>query len=369
MKSRLERPAPLPAATAPGRSHGLRGERDRLPALHGSRRDRAPHRAVAGLAPAAARIDRFRSINNVVDATNYVLREYGQPIHAFDATKVGGNEIRCGRARAGETLRLLDGRLVTLTPAVQVIADATKPDGARGGHGRARERRDGGDDVGGARIGRIRSGVTRGGARSMGVETDASIRFGQGVDPEGVALALDATARLLAEIGGGAIAAGVVDQWPGKRPERTVRLRLGRMRSLLGMEVEPDEATRALATLEIQPAGDWAPEGGDRAAGFRVPGFRRDLEIEEDLIEEVGRVIGYESVPALLRAAPVAATPEPPEARFAASALDAAGLGFDEVVGPALVGVIPEEAREGLGPDGVWELHESEEPRARSTSA
>ena len=222
-----------------------------------------------------------------MDATNYVLREYGQPIHAFDATKVGGNEIRVRRARASGALRLLDGRLVTLTPAVQVIADATKPMALAGVMG-GLERRDGGDDVGGARIGRIRSRRDARGRALDGRETDASIRFGQGVDPEGVALGLDATARLLAEIGGGAIAAGVVDQWPGKRPERTVRLRLGRMRSLLGMEVEPDEATRALATLEIQPAGDWAPEGGDRAAGFRVPGFRRDLEIEEDLIEGWG---------------------------------------------------------------------------------
>ncbi|MGE5179951.1 MAG: phenylalanine--tRNA ligase subunit beta [Bacteroidota bacterium] len=299
----------------------------------------------------------FRSINNIVDVTNYVLREYGQPIHAFDATKVGQNEIRVRRARQGESLTLLDGRVMALGPNVLVIADAQKPMALAG------------------IMGGIESGVsesttsvilesaqfdpklTRDASRALGVETDASTRFRQGIDPEGVALALDATARMLAEVASGSVADGVVDLWPGKVAPRAIRLRLGRASRLLGVPISRETAVHALGALEIRQEGSWSRDDGDEVGVFLAPRFRHDLEIEEDLVEEVARGIGYDAVPAKMGAAAPSTISEHPDVAFVARATDLLnGLGFDEVKGPALVGDIPPEAREGLPDEAIWEL-------------
>jgi len=305
----------------------------------------------------------FRSINNVVDATNYVLREWGQPIHAFDASKVGENEIRVRRAVAGESLTLLDGRKVSLHPGVLLIADRDRPLALAG------------------IMGGLDSGVTatttsvvlesawfdpsltKAAARSLALETDASIRFGQGVDPVAVADALDATARLLAETAGGAVAEAKVDAWPGRRDPTRVRLRRGRMGRFLGMPVSAEAAVRALETLDIRPVGDWVREDGDEVGTFEAPSFRHDLAIEEDLIEEVGRVLGYDEIPATLRSGGVPPAPRPLEVDLADRiAALACGLGFDQAIGPALVGTIPVEARDGISNGDIWEL---QNPKSR----
>jgi phenylalanyl-tRNA synthetase beta chain len=305
----------------------------------------------------------FRSINNVVDVTNYILREYGQPIHAFDAERVGGGAIRVRRARGGERLTLLDGRDVELGPHVQVIADAASPMALAGIMGGLES---GVRDTTTAVVlesAEFNPRLTREAARALGIETDASIRFGQGVDPEAVALALDATARMLAEVAGGTVAEAVVDQWPGREPQRSIALRIDRARRLLGLDVAPEAASRALATLEITQDGAWAREGEETVGRFLVPRFRRDLSIEEDLIEEVARGLGYDAIPAASDSAPVLALPESAEIAFAASIVDrVVGLGFDEAIGPALVGAIPAEAREGVGDEAIWEL---QNPKSR----
>jgi phenylalanyl-tRNA synthetase beta chain len=302
----------------------------------------------------------FRSISNVVDVTNYVLREYGQPIHAFDQAKVGGNEIRVRRALRGESLTLLDGRKVQLGPHVQVIADASVPMALAGIMGGLESGIGPGTTAVILESAQFDPKLTREAARSLGVETDASIRFGQGVDPDAVALALDATARLLAEVAGGAVMERGVDLWPGRAEPRLISLRLSRARRLLGIDVTPEQAVRALASLEIVlagPEGGWKGEADDVAGAFLAPRFRRDLEIEEDLIEEVARGLGYDAIPAALGPISVATLPEPPEIAFNAALVDrAVGLGFDEVLGPALVGAIPGEAREGLSDGDIWEL-------------
>src|SRR5688572_822345 len=299
----------------------------------------------------------FRSISNVVDVTNYVLREYGQPIHAFDASRVGGSEIRVRRARAGESLTLLDGKKVALGPHVQVIADAVVPMALAGIMG-------GLESGVGSNTGAVilesaefDPKLTRAAARALGVETDASTRFGQGVDPDGVAFALDATARLLAEIAGGTVVDGVVDLWPGKREPRAIPLRVARTRRLLGIDVAPDAAVRALASLEIRQQGQWTRGADGETGTFLVPRFRRDLEIEEDLVEEVARGLGYDAIPAAMGAVSAVSLPEPAEIAFGSSVVDrAVGMGFDEVIGPVLVGAIPDETRDGIPDEAVWEL-------------
>lgn len=300
----------------------------------------------------------FRSINNVVDATNYVLREYGQPIHAFDASKIGGSRIVVRRARAGERLTLLDGRDMALAPAHLVIADASKPMALAGVMG--------GIDSGVTdttadvvlESAQFDAMLTRETARSLGIQSDAAARFAQGVDPEGVAHALDTAARLLAETAGGTVLQALADRWPGRAEPATLSLRHGRLARLLGVEVEPERALQALATLGIEATGPWSSRNGDMVATFRIPSFRKDLEIEEDLVEEVGRVIGYDAIPARVRAMPLPPrAPELAPERIADRIVDAAcGLGFHEALNTVLVGAIPPEAREGIGDDEIWEL-------------
>ncbi|MGE5176208.1 MAG: phenylalanine--tRNA ligase subunit beta [Hyphomicrobiales bacterium] len=305
----------------------------------------------------------FRSINNVVDATNYVLREYGQPIHAFDATRIGGGEIRVRRARPGEKLTLLDDREVTLNEAVQVIADRDRPMALAGVMGgRETGVTDGTTSVV-LESAYFDPGVTRNGAASLGVETDASIRFGQGVDPVAVALALDATARLLAEVAGGTVAASVADAWPGRREPARVRLRLGRMERLLGFPVDGPRTTRALASLGIEQDGAWSRESGDEAAWFRVPPHRYDLAIEEDLIEETVRVVGYDTIPTAFVPTTIAASAPPADTILLRRIAEASvGLGFHEAITHVLVGEIPPEAREGVADDEIWSI---QNPKSR----
>jgi len=305
----------------------------------------------------------FRSINNVVDATNYVLREFGQPIHAFDATKVGGNAIRVRRAKAGERLTLLDGREVALTPSHLVIADSKVPMALAGVMGGLPS---GVTDATTAVVlesAQFDPALTRATARSLSIASDAADRFAQGVDPEAVASALDATARLLAEVAGGTVARERIDLWPGRTERPEIALSLHRLVRLLGLPVDKDAATRALQSLGIEAAAPWKKRDGDEVASFRVPTYRRDLEIEEDLIEEVGRVIGYDSIPGRLRVVSTGTEPEAGSSPFDNHIADILrGFGFHEALCPALVGEIPPEARYGIEDSEIWEI---QNPKSR----
>ena len=299
----------------------------------------------------------FRSISNVVDATNYVLREHGQPIHAFDAAKIGGFAIVVRRAKAGERLTLLDGREMKLDPSHLVIADRSTPMALAGVMG--------GLDSGvtDATVDVVLesavfdASLTQATARSLGIATDASARFIEGVDPVGVERALDTTARLLAEIAGGTVAHEPVDQWPGRKEHMPIPLSRRRVERLLGLSLDTTAITSALATLEIEPAGSWTMTDGDEVAPFRAPSYRHDLAIQEDFIEEVGRAVGYDAIPLRLVAAPSGPDLVRTDALVAERLLDlATGLGFQEALTNVLVGDIPAEAREGVADEQIWEL-------------
>jgi phenylalanyl-tRNA synthetase beta chain len=305
----------------------------------------------------------FRSINNVVDVTNYVLRTHGQPIHAFDASKVEGGAIQVRRARAGETLTLLDGREAKLHPGVLLIADAKKPLALAGIMGGLPS----GITDATTRVilesAEFSPELTREAARSLGLDTDASQRFAQGVDSAGVAAALDETARLLAETASGQVGEGVADLWPGKKEPRPVPLRRTRLTRLLGMEVDRVTIEDSLATLEIAAKDAWS--AADEAT-FLPPSYRKDIEIEEDLIEEVARVVGYDRIPVRVTGA-LETVPDAAETGRAAPLRSrvirtACGLGFDEILSNALVGEIPPEVlAEGEERD-LWEV---QNPKSR----
>lgn len=239
-----------------------------------------------------------RPINNVVDVTNYVLFELGQPLHAFDlatlARRDGVAEIIVRRAREGETLTTLDGQERRLTPGMLVIADASGPvalAGVMGGE--ATEVSESTIDVLLESACFDRACISKT-SRALGLISESSLRFERGVDPELAAAASERAAQLIAELGGGTVAPGIVDVYPRPAVARTITLRVGRMNAFLGTSLASEEAAAILRRLGV------AVEGKDDALTCTVPTFRPDLEREVDLYEEVVRIWGMERVPSTL---------------------------------------------------------------------
>ena len=269
-----------------------------------------------------------RSISSVVDATNFVLLERGQPLHAFDLDKVAGAEIVVRAARLGEKMITLDGVERTLSPDDLVIADRDRACALAGVMG-------GGDSEISAGTTRVllesawfEPTSVRRTARRHGLHTEASHRFERGVDPEGVLAAVDRCAALIAELSGGTVRRGAVDANPHRRRPVDVVLPWARPGEVLGMPISRKEARTSLLALGFELRGT-----GPRSGKFRVPSWRLDVSREEDLIEEIIRLRGYDAIPETLP--PIASdTPTPPrDAQVAERARQALeGAGFSEAV-------------------------------------
>lgn len=244
----------------------------------------------------------LRPINNVVDVTNYVMLELGQPLHAFDAAKVdGGLVVR--RAVAGESFSALDGRTYALRPSDLVIADAARPLAVAGVMG--------GEESGvtGATTDVLLESAyfdapgVRATARGLELSSDSSYRFERGVNPGGVLVAAERAAQLIAELAGGIPAGTTIVAGELPPAEWTVTLRYARARALLGIDLADDAIDAALTKLGlVKISGDAA------TATWRIPGERGDLLREVDLIEEVIRLVGIENVPGSVVAAPARAS-------------------------------------------------------------
>ncbi len=235
-----------------------------------------------------------RPINNIVDATNYVMLEWGQPQHAFDLDTLAERRIVVRPAAAGERLVTLDGVTRELDPQMLVIADARRPVALAGIMG-------GGETEISATTRRVlleaasfAPASVRRTSRRLGLRTEASARFERGVDPEGTARAARRCAQLIAELAGGRVLRGGVDAYPRPVSRSTIVLRLPRLRRVLGMTVPVADAEAILTRLGIDLRRD-----GD-VIRATPPIGRRDLEREEDLIEEVVRHYGYERIPEAL---------------------------------------------------------------------
>jgi phenylalanyl-tRNA synthetase beta chain len=291
-----------------------------------------------------------RSISNVVDATNFVLLERGQPLHAFDLDKVAGAEIVVRMARVGEKMVTLDGVERTLSPDDLVIADRDRASALAGVMG-------GGDSEISAGTTRVLlesawfepTGVRRT-ARRHGFHTEASHRFERGVDPEGVVPALDRCAALIAGLSGGTVRRGAVDVHPHRRKPLDVELPWARPGQVLGMPVSRKEARTALLALGFELRATGAKNGK-----FRVPSWRLDVTREEDLIEEIVRLRGYDAIPETLPAV-ISDTPAQPRGALvterARQALE--GAGFSEAVNFSFVA--PDDLTPlapGGGPSGI----------------
>jgi phenylalanyl-tRNA synthetase beta chain len=234
-------------------------------------------------------------INVLVDATNAALWDVGQPLHAFDYDRVSGHRLIVRQARSGERLTTLDGVERTLDPEDVVVADE------RGALSLA------------GVIGGVESAISetsrnvlleaawwdpvaiRRTARRHGLHTDASHRFERGADIEAIPLALAFAARRILEAGGGTLCPGTIDQYPLPFAARTVRLRVARLRGLSGVPTLDGAAASAI----LSRLGFTVDRRGEEILAH-VPSWRPDIVLEEDLIEEVVRIFGYDRVPSLL---------------------------------------------------------------------
>jgi len=233
----------------------------------------------------------LRSVNNVVDATNYAMMETGQPPHAFDYATLEGRRIIVRRAAPGETIVSIDGTQCALTPQMLVIADARRPVAVAGIMGGLQT------EVGGATTTILLEDAyfdpvcIRTTARRLALPSEASFRFERIVDIEKIDWASRRTTQLIVQLAGGRVAQGVVDAYPRPYQPLEVTMRLSRLRKLLGIDVPTD------AVLKILTALQFAPQLRDDAVLCTIPTWRSDVDREADLIEEVIRVYGYDKVP------------------------------------------------------------------------
>ncbi|MCI0567895.1 MAG: phenylalanine--tRNA ligase subunit beta [Acidobacteria bacterium] len=237
----------------------------------------------------------LRPINSVVDATNYVLWEMGHPLHAFDLEKLSGRTIRVRRAKPGERITTLDGVDRKLMPEMLVIADGRKAVAVAGVMGG----RD--SEIGAATTevllesAHFQAASVRKTSRALGLHTDASHRFERGADVEMTLKAAARCAALIAEVTGGRVARGVLEDRKAPPVRREIALRPERVRGLLGLAIEEQAMQEILQRLGCSVIRD-------PAQAWRVvpPSFRGDLSLEEDLVEEIARHHGYEKIPVTL---------------------------------------------------------------------
>ncbi|TVP57028.1 MAG: phenylalanine--tRNA ligase subunit beta [Gemmatimonadales bacterium] len=249
-----------------------------------------------------------RPINNVVDATNYVLQELGQPLHAFDLDRLDGGSIVVRRAREGERIRTLDGVERTLTSEMLAICDAERPiaiAGVMGGEESevTTETRDVFLECALFAPGPIRA--TR---KALGLSTDASYRFERGADPAGLTEALTRCARVIQAVAGGEVEGPVLDEAEHRYHPPRVTLRPERVQRVLGVEFE-ESRIRSL----LDPLGFTVESSTGTALSVGIPGWRSwDVTREVDLIEEIARTHGYDRFPDTLGAYRPGTVPDDP---------------------------------------------------------
>ena len=282
----------------------------------------------------------MRPISNVVDATNLVMLELGQPLHAFDYALLRSHEgsptptIIVRRAKENERLVTIDGEECTLNPEMLVIADpkgAVALAGIMGGN--STEIHDGTTEVL-LESAHFDPRTIRRGARSLGMSTEASYRFERSVDPNGTVRALNRVCELIAEFSPEPveIARGVVDAYPKPIREVTIRLRPKRANALLGVSLSAEEMAEHLRRLQLEVTGK-------RVLSVKAPTFRQDLRHEIDLVEEVARAYGYHNIPEALPRSSAGVGRLPAEVAFEREARAVMrGLGLSETVTSSLEG-------------------------------
>ncbi len=233
-----------------------------------------------------------RPINNVVDVTNYVMLEYGQPLHAFDLSNLRGERVIVRPAEGGERFETLDGTNHTLQSPMLVIGDAERSIALAGVMGGLNtEMKDSTTAV------LLESATfdpinTRRTAQALRIRTEASSRFEKGLQPDLAPIALRRAIDLIIECAGGKVRGGIVDKYPKPQDRPTVLFSMDRLHKVLGMDVPKAQADRILSGLGFEL--NWI---NDSEARITVPYWRSDISQQDDLVEEIARIIGYDEIP------------------------------------------------------------------------
>ena len=234
----------------------------------------------------------WNPVNNVVDITNYVLMECGQPLHAFDLGKLQGEQIIVREATDGEEFEALDHHTYKLTPSMCVIADANRPVAIAGIMGGAdSEVSDGTTDIL-IESAAFSSMATRATSRALNLHSPSSYRFERALDPQGVEWAANRACELILEHCGGTLDDGLIDAGATTWQPAPVVMRLSQVERILGISIDADEVKRILLAL-----GNTETESDDCSLTVTPPTWRRDLTRETDLLEEIARIHGYEKIP------------------------------------------------------------------------
>ncbi len=238
----------------------------------------------------------MRPINNIVDITNFVMLETGQPLHAFDFRKLAGGKIIVRCPSAGEEKFItLDGKERTLEPDMLMICDGEHPVAVAGIMGGLESEVS--DDtteilLESASFNPVNIRKT---ARILNIPSEASYRFERGVDPDGVDVAMERAVSLMVELAGAQLESNGVDEYPGRRVSLVLELRVRKVCDLLGMELSDDKIAQYLKSIEFT-----VEHGQDGILHVTVPSFRVDIEREVDLVEEISRLVGYNDIPTTL---------------------------------------------------------------------
>ncbi len=234
----------------------------------------------------------LRPVNNIVDITNFVLMECGQPLHAFDFDRLRGGRIVVRRAKPGEPVTVIDGSVHKLTNEMLVIADAEAPTAVAGVMGGLEtEISDATTNVLLESAAFLSTNIRRTSA-ALGLSSDSSYRFERSIDPRGVDWGSERAAALIAELAGGSVCRGMIDVGRGPEPERTISLRPARASAVLGVDIPAEQQAALLEPLGFEVVAETAD-----ALDVRVPSFRQEVRREIDVISEVARAHGYSNVP------------------------------------------------------------------------
>ena len=274
----------------------------------------------------------IRPINNIVDITNYVMLEYGQPMHAFDHDRIAGKTIIVKNAAKGEKFTTLDGKVHELTGSELMICDGERSvalAGVMGGENSEIAATTKNVLLESAYFSPVSVRKT---AKRLGISTDASYRFERGIDPNIAERASARAAQLMAELAGGSIAGGVIDVYPTAIVPKQITLRPARVNAMLGTDLPSDKVIALLNALGINtvPAG----EGHFTAS---VPTHRPDIEQEIDLVEEVARLYGYDNIENKLSSEVIFSKPQKEEQQTALIRRWLESNGLNEVVTNSLI--------------------------------
>jgi phenylalanyl-tRNA synthetase beta chain len=289
----------------------------------------------------------MRPINNIVDITNFVMLEYGQPLHSFDYDRIQGRKIIVRRAKSGEKMQTLDGTDRVLTSQTLVIADtdrAVAVAGVMGGANTEVTENTTSIFLESANFSPTSIHYT---GRTLGTSSEACVRFERGIRPDLTMPALKRATQLMQELGGGEVARGIIDVYPGKKSPQIINLSTVQVKRVLGIDISRDRISQILTALGFE----CRPGSGANELTVTPPYWRSDIRLTEDLVEEVARIDGYDKIPVTLLAQPI-----PPQNPLSSLTVKRevrnilVGFGFEEIMTPSLIGI---EALNKLSPEGT----------------